>query len=134
MLQSIALSSPLPTTNRFTPTATQRPGASPVAQAQRSGRSLNPITILNRFNPVLLWRELDVLLCCVRLSSLDNKVRQIKELYRKGHYGYLSLENVHDYRDTQTGIIRIRDRIRATIASIPKQYRSRFMKHVESCL
>jgi hypothetical protein len=81
MLQSIALSSPLPTTNRFTPTATQKPVASPIAQTQRSGRKidLGKGKILSYFNPVSLWIRLERQLTRLRLSSLKRKLAQMKQ-------------------------------------------------------
>ena len=79
MLQSIALSSPLPTTNRFTPTATQKPVASPIAQTQRSGRKIDLGKILSYFNPVSLWIRLERELTRLRLSSLKRKLAQMEQ-------------------------------------------------------
>jgi hypothetical protein len=88
MLQSIALSSPLPTTNRFTPTATQKPVASPIAQTQRSGTKIDLGKILSYFNPVSLSIRLERQLTRLRLLFLKRKLAQME---RSGNPSWLQV-------------------------------------------
>ena len=122
----------LPTTNRFTPTATQVEAKSPpTAQTQRSGNVITPKSLRGPLNPRLDLRLIKIALRYgVQLPILERRLNAITYRHTFGDYGQLHLYEVEDFLTVSAKIAEVTGIIRKRITSIPQENRHPFLTQI----
>jgi hypothetical protein len=125
MLRSVAFSSSSMNTPRFTPTATQRPVASPVAQTQRSGLQLfDQLKIFDRLR--ILPTELTIRsIYWGSFRTLRTELNNILDSHGSTPIALLSPEERMKHQTILQPLSKIKREILDLINTIPLELRSK---------